>query len=689
VTTVLNATTHDKLTDYVLSRRLHNLQQIYPFVNHIIIYNATLGRFVGTTGVSTHPTEAFAARANANSPYFEVFPSNIHEISDNTVSAISPVNSLVFLFRPQISHAKSIITISVSEQYFCNLFQIAQSHAKHDIFLLSDSNVYLAQVRSELFMQSPETSILLDTIQQQNCDTGYFFLREHNIPMLCSFARVNDLGSYLVSIQPRADVVKEITYMLWLTVFMALLIFLFGFPLALLMVEKIYSPIRAILSHTSFVLRKEGINHTQRCNEFSIIEASVSGSKELKESLLETRPLLRQRYLQALLLQAELHPHEKRQLSDGTLLQQTTPYSIVVVVRFDHYTQLMQTNSEQDLSLLRFALCNIVQELIDEQFVNELILCHNADFTFLCAVHQPSDLHTLATLLQSAQQIFQQHFSTSFSCGVGHAVAALQSISLSYQTALHHLSLRLFSGAGSVISATDEAGEPGMPTRYPVESERLLLDALRLASDKDAYAHLHDFFTALPKNSARFTLYYCNQLNTSILKSFDFYFDSPAWSETLSAQITEDLSRYETLCEIESALCALCTQICTLLRATNSSATEKAIGDAVRFAQQNYADPNLCIDSVASLVHLSVPYLGRVFYNKCGVSFSTYLNNIRMDHAKELLAATELSTADIASRVGVYNQTYFFTLFKKAAGCTPTQYRKLAVEGRKKAADQP
>lgn len=58
-------------------------------------------------------------------------------------------------------------------------------------------------------------------------------------------------------------------------------------------------------------------------------------------------------------------------------------------------------------------------------------------------------------------------------------------------------------------------------------------------------------------------------------------------------------------------------------------------------------------------------------------NFRSYLNNIRIEKAKELLANTDLSLADIGNQVGFTDQSYFNKIFRKHENLTPGQYRTL------------
>jgi AraC-like DNA-binding protein len=79
----------------------------------------------------------------------------------------------------------------------------------------------------------------------------------------------------------------------------------------------------------------------------------------------------------------------------------------------------------------------------------------------------------------------------------------------------------------------------------------------------------------------------------------------------------------------------------------------------------------------------SLSSIKRIFKEETGSSVITYLNNIRMEKAGEMLLQTKMSIESIALALGFSNSYYFSTSFKKNYGVSPTKFRAKKKKGKK------
>ncbi|CAH1200339.1 HTH-type transcriptional activator RhaR [Paenibacillus allorhizoplanae] len=99
---------------------------------------------------------------------------------------------------------------------------------------------------------------------------------------------------------------------------------------------------------------------------------------------------------------------------------------------------------------------------------------------------------------------------------------------------------------------------------------------------------------------------------------------------------------------------------------------------AVQFITDNFRRP-LTLEGVAERVQISSRQLQRIFKEKANVSFSEYLEQIRLKFVCSELQQTTLTLEKIAERSGFTSSNYLHYVFKKAHGTTPNAYRENTV----------
>lgn len=82
------------------------------------------------------------------------------------------------------------------------------------------------------------------------------------------------------------------------------------------------------------------------------------------------------------------------------------------------------------------------------------------------------------------------------------------------------------------------------------------------------------------------------------------------------------------------------------------------------------------LDELSEQFHINKYQICRDFKKYLKTSPLQYLNNVRLEHAKELLTNTSLHVNEISYQIGFENTNHFIQLFKKEVGMTPTIYRK-------------
>lgn len=136
----------------------------------------------------------------------------------------------------------------------------------------------------------------------------------------------------------------------------------------------------------------------------------------------------------------------------------------------------------------------------------------------------------------------------------------------------------------------------------------------------------------------------------------------------------EAIRRLETYAELRD-WCVRLHQVARSMLNERSRSQRAEITKAVQYLQRHYMNP-VRVKEVADRVNLSENYFSYVFTKETGKPFSQYLQETRVEKAKELLAAEEIDWMIAGERVGFDNPKYFTKVFKKYVGTTPAQYAK-------------
>lgn len=118
-----------------------------------------------------------------------------------------------------------------------------------------------------------------------------------------------------------------------------------------------------------------------------------------------------------------------------------------------------------------------------------------------------------------------------------------------------------------------------------------------------------------------------------------------------------------------------------LERDRHTNRTLAMIEHAKRFVATHLASEELTLQTAAAAVGWSPNHLSAVFSRETGMTFVEYVTGERIERAMTLLRTTSLSTHEIAQCVGYHNPRYFFTVFKKATGQSPGEYRQNGTNG--------
>ena len=95
---------------------------------------------------------------------------------------------------------------------------------------------------------------------------------------------------------------------------------------------------------------------------------------------------------------------------------------------------------------------------------------------------------------------------------------------------------------------------------------------------------------------------------------------------------------------------------------------------ACDYIRENFRQ-DITLNNIAGYLELSESYTSRIFNKQMGMNIPAYINQLRVEEARELLKSTNKKIYEIALEVGYSSTTAFHVAFKKQEGITPIEFR--------------
>ena len=107
----------------------------------------------------------------------------------------------------------------------------------------------------------------------------------------------------------------------------------------------------------------------------------------------------------------------------------------------------------------------------------------------------------------------------------------------------------------------------------------------------------------------------------------------------------------------------------------DTSGYSSLVKDALKFIKQNFAR-DISLEAASEYINANPSYLSRLLKKETGRSFVEIVTQMRIDTAKYLLLQPGSRIMEVCAHVGYSNYAYFYQVFKKVVGITPTDYKK-------------
>lgn len=286
-------------------------------------------------------------------------------------------------------------------------------------------------------------------------------------------------------------------------------------------------------------------------------------------------------------------------------------------------------------------------------------------------------LEKLLTKIKSVKKTYKDYYHRTFTTAISNS-AKISRVQGLYQEANSCLTQRFYLGNGSVITMSDLQ-------QYKTDFKDIQFDydniifSIKSGDQKQVQDGIDEFFEKIKEEQLEVNIVksYCLELLMAIIRQ--------AKSEDVDHLLaqTKHFQEFETLGEIKIFLEQLSKELSFQYYDETRKTQHNIIKKITHYLEGHLSDELLSLSQIAEdVVYMNSDYLGRLFKKEIGKNFSTYLIELRIKKAIELIEDLEtVRIFEIANKVGFGNNPrYFGQVFKKHTGVTPTDYKQRLMD---------
>lgn len=151
----------------------------------------------------------------------------------------------------------------------------------------------------------------------------------------------------------------------------------------------------------------------------------------------------------------------------------------------------------------------------------------------------------------------------------------------------------------------------------------------------------------------------------------------------LSIEISKKGLEYEDTLKVGILNQLIATILPHLTLKTRIKTGNTTLQEVLNFCSSNFSN-DITLEDIADALHISKFHISHLLNNKLGINFNSYINNLRINRACDMLEDTEIKISDISEDVGFGSIRSFNRAFKDTMNITPMEYRSQFKNGNQK-----
>ena len=642
--------------------KLQTYKNIYPFLQSIYIYNGDMVYAIPSkvfvnerttfSDQSIFPILDDIQHNRSHSIVLRKIPNVMADIDVNAPKEIYVYSYLFFDSQVVSGKVSEAIILNISQDSIKQSISSSDPNNKNRIFIVDHNGKLLSDDGSHPLLSDLSGNSYIHQIISSNTKAGNMRIKVNGVDSYVTYASTDVYDWNLISITPYDSIVQDVQKMKEKTYLFVCLFIIGSILLSLYFARRLFRPI-------NMVLQNYKILESEQRNAFYYRKQDFLRKMVHSADLIQTDSL-------------------RKQFAKFQIALEPTEWYVLLLIKLDNYSNYCAKYNLKDRQLLKYGLVNIISELLAETYVHECVEVEE-DQILVLIHYKSSDLpfkdETLFTLVTQIQNCTTEYLGISTSATISEAFEDLSNVNFHYLKTLDLSYYRMILGHQSIIFSeslninTDDF-------KYPQDQEKELSDRLIQGQTDEA----KDILSDMIRHASQYSYTILNSVLIRLLLSIRYAIEILEANHHIKVNFNfntylANLQKMETIDKIEADFFELFENLSKELESKKDNKYIRLLEDVDQFIQADFGNPYLSLDTIAEKVDLSPAYLGKLFKKHRLISMTDYINNVRITYASNQIAVSEDTINEIMEKSGFSSRSHFFTLFKKAYGVTPNQFR--------------
>ncbi|MEI2396112.1 MULTISPECIES: helix-turn-helix domain-containing protein [Paenibacillus] len=579
---------------------------------------------------------------------------------DHVVSYVYPLNRLS-------STTDGLIVVNMRESQIGKYLNTAEAGDGHSLLLGSDGKVISHSDKSLLLTDGFEQPFLQEILDEGSSE-GYTFRELDGNRMVYAWSRSALSGWWNVSWSSMDKLMTKSRDMQGNIILLTGAIIVLGTVLAVFLATWMSRPLRQLVRMIRSKSNLEVVNK----NELAFLNVAFKRMQEEEEGLfqlLQEREQDTRSFAVHRLLRGEIPPR----------ITEIFPelYYRIAVVSIDQYRVYVGNTNLETRSYHGYLLNAKYESLFPEGVLARSVYHSDGCIVIVINFAPGGDEQSCDRIHQALDRIREESLELlghSVTIGVSGLADAPERVAQRLFEAMELIKQRMIKGAGSVMYWQDEE-ENSRKYMDSESSERRILNFLDAGDLNGILKELQVIrcqIGSAENISYDNIMFIYHQLLGATIKHLRENHISTGRMIMGKGNIYTLLASMDTLDELEEYLHGFFQEIVQDLdRGTREANHGERI---IQYLQDHYRE-EIVLKDMSHDFGISYSYMRKIVYDLTGKSMIDYLNQLRIEKAKELLLDTDLTIKQIAAEVGYFNVQSFNRFFRKYEGMPPSSYK--------------